>query len=92
LINVWDGTQWQAAVASLSGALVAANNLSDLTNTATARTNLGLGSAATSNTGDFAAASHTHTLSDVTDAGTMAAQDADDVNITGGVIDGGSIV
>jgi hypothetical protein len=92
LINVWDGAQWQAAVASLSGALVAANNLSDLTNTATARTSLGLGTAATSDTGDFAAASHTHTLSDVTDAGTMAAQDADDVNITGGVIDGGSIV
>jgi hypothetical protein len=91
LINVWDGTQWQAAVASLSGALVAANNLSDLTNAATARTNLGLGSAATSATSDFAAASHTHTLSDVTDAGTMASQDANNVNITGGVIDGGSI-
>lgn len=91
LINVWDGAQWQAAVASLSGALVAANNLSDLTNAATARTNLGLGSAATSATSDFAAASHTHTLSDVTDAGTMASQDANNVNITGGVIDGGSI-
>jgi hypothetical protein len=30
------------------------------------RTNLGLGTAATSNTGDFAAASHTHTISNVT--------------------------
>lgn len=92
IIKVWDGAAWIATVATLSGALVAANNLSDLTDTSAARTNLGLGSAATSSTTDFAAASHTHTLSDVTDAGTMAAQDSDDVNITGGVIDGGSIV
>lgn len=34
---------------------------------AAARTALGLGTAATSNTGDFAAASHTHTVSDITD-------------------------
>ena len=34
------------------------------------RTNLGLGSAATSNTGDFAAASHTHAASDIT-SGTL---------------------
>jgi hypothetical protein len=32
----------------------------------TARTSLGLGTAATSNTGDFAAASHTHAASDIT--------------------------
>ena len=39
---------------------VKANNLSDLTNAGTARTNLGLGTAAESATGDFAAASHNH--------------------------------
>lgn len=40
----YDGTQWQALnVRTLSGYLQAANNLSDLTNTATARTNLGVG-------------------------------------------------
>ena len=33
---------------------------------ATGRTSLGLGTAATANTGDFAAASHTHTISDIT--------------------------
>jgi hypothetical protein len=41
-MKVWDGTQWLNAYASLSGALLATNNLSDLNNTATARTNLGV--------------------------------------------------
>ena len=42
------------------------DDLSGVSNQATARTNLGLGSAATAATGDFAAASHTHTGSQVT--------------------------
>ena len=41
-MKVWDGSSWLDAYASLSGALLAANNLSDLTNAATARTNLGV--------------------------------------------------
>jgi hypothetical protein len=42
-MKVYDGSTWLNAYASLSGALLATNNLSDLNNTATARTNLGLG-------------------------------------------------
>jgi hypothetical protein len=42
------------------------DDLSGVSNQATARTNLGLGTAATAATGDFAAASHTHTGTQVT--------------------------
>lgn len=41
-MKVYDGTQWLAAYASLSGALLSSNNLSDVTNVATSRTNLGV--------------------------------------------------
>ena len=47
IMYVWDGVTWLAAYASLSGALLATNNLSDLTNASTARGNLGLGGLAT---------------------------------------------
>jgi hypothetical protein len=53
---------------SVAGALLAANNLSDLTNTATARSNLGLGTAATHAASDFPQAANN--LSDLANAGT----------------------
>jgi hypothetical protein len=49
---------------------------------ATGRTSLGLGTAATSNTGDFAAASHTHIIANVT--GLQTALDGKEPTITAG--------
>jgi hypothetical protein len=43
IMKVYTGTSWLSAYASLSGALIATNNLSDLTDASAARTNIGLG-------------------------------------------------
>jgi hypothetical protein len=42
VMKVYEGSSWVAAYASLSGALIATSNLSDVANAGTARTNLGL--------------------------------------------------
>ena len=55
-MKVYTGSAWTAAYISAEGYMVAANNLSDLTNAITARTNLGLGTAATTASGDYATA------------------------------------
>jgi hypothetical protein len=50
-MKVFSGSQWLNAYASLSGALIANQNLSDLTNAGAARTNLGISTVG--NTGAF---------------------------------------
>ena len=56
VMKVYEGSTWVAAYASLSGALLQNNNLSDVLNVPAARTNLGLGTAATTAATDYATA------------------------------------
>lgn len=54
VMKVYTGSIWVASYVSGTDFLARANNLNDLTNTATARTNLGLGTAATESASNFA--------------------------------------
>ena len=65
-MKVYTGSVWVDAYAAGTSFLAKANNLSDLPSASTARTNLGLGTAAAQDSSAFAAASHTHPISDVT--------------------------
>ena len=72
VMKVYTGSAWVAAYVSgaSTGALLATNNLSDLTSTGTARANLGLGTASLENTSAFAASVHTHGSTDISDSTT----------------------
>ncbi len=58
--NRWDLIAEKGAAGAGTGDMIAANNLSDLTNAATARNNLGLGTAATTASSAYATAGHNH--------------------------------
>ena len=54
ITRIYDGSAWQNGAVSTVDFLLAVNNLSDLDNATTARTNLGLGTAATTASTDYA--------------------------------------
>ena len=77
-MKVWDGSAWLDAYASLSVALIKTNNLSDLLDVGVARTNLGLGTAATTAATAYATAAQgtlANSALQAADVGTAAAQD-----------------
>jgi len=87
-MKVFDGSNWLSAYASLSGALIANNNLSDLNNAATARSNLGLSVAdGLLSQNNFTNADHTkldgiEASADVTDTANVVAALTAGTNIT----------
>ena len=72
VMKVYEGSQWVAAYASLSGALLVNNNLSDVADAAGSRANLGLGTAATTASTDYATAAQGALAASATQPGDLA--------------------
>ena len=72
--RIYNGSSWQVTTVSTAGLLTAANNLSDLADAPTARTNLGLGSVATTSADAYVGKTST-TGSGALPSGTEAQRD-----------------
>jgi hypothetical protein len=96
VMKVYDGSTWVAAYVSAAGVLLAVNNLSDLSSVSTARTNLGLGTAATTASTDYATAAQgakaDTALQPATIGVTVQAYDADLANFALKTAPSGAVV
>ena len=88
-MKVYEGSTWVAAYASLSGAVLQANNLSDLTSATDARANLGLGTAATTAATAYATAAQGTTADNALpkSGGAMTG----DLDVTGNIVVSGTV-
>ena len=73
IMKVYEGSLWVAAYASLSGAMFGANNLSDVASASDSRSNLGLGTAATTASTDYATAAQGSLADSATQPSDLAA-------------------
>ena len=77
--RIYNGSSWQVTAVSTAGLLTTANNLSDVASASTSRTNLGLGTAATTAATAYVAQTGT-TASASIPAGTTAQRDGSPAN------------
>jgi len=89
-LRTWNGTSWDNPQ-SYANTLLKANNLSDLTNVATARTNLGLGSAALQDSSYFATATDLTTVSSTAGSAVQPNTDVSLANLTATTLTTGNV-
>ena len=85
-LKIYTGSAWTTAAFDTSGALVSANNLSDVDSAETSRTNLGLGTAATFSSDQFLSSESSDTINGILTVGgtSVGGAEGGEVHLTKG--------